>query len=84
MQDKKFVVCVDGVYIKSGKILLLKRSVEPFKGYWHLVGGHVKKNEAPRAMLLLLMTIAWEPKQPQTTKELNASFVRSAHKSCWF
>jgi ADP-ribose pyrophosphatase YjhB (NUDIX family) len=46
MSKKKFVVCVDGVFIKDGKILLVKRSVEPFKGYWHLVGGHVKENES--------------------------------------
>jgi ADP-ribose pyrophosphatase YjhB (NUDIX family) len=51
MQDKQFFVCVDGVYIKSGKILLLKRSVEPFKGFWHLVGGHVKDNEPLREAL---------------------------------
>lgn len=42
---KEFVVCVDGVYVKDGKILLLKRNVEPFKGYWHVVGGHVEENE---------------------------------------
>jgi 8-oxo-dGTP diphosphatase len=37
---------VDGVYVKNGKILLVKRNVEPFKNYWHLVGGHVEKNES--------------------------------------
>jgi ADP-ribose pyrophosphatase YjhB (NUDIX family) len=42
---KKFVVCVDGVYVKDGKLLLLKRGVEPFKGYWHVVGGHVEEDE---------------------------------------
>lgn len=46
MQKKKIVLCVDGVYVKDKRILLLKRNVEPFKGYWHLVGGHVKRNEA--------------------------------------
>lgn len=25
--------------------MLLKRSVEPFKGFWHLIGGHVEENE---------------------------------------
>jgi 8-oxo-dGTP diphosphatase len=45
---KEFVVCVDGVYIRNGKILLLKRNVEPFKGFWHLVGGHVEENETLR------------------------------------
>lgn len=46
MFKKKMVVCVDGVYIKNGKILLLRRNVEPFKGYRHLVGGHVEENES--------------------------------------
>ena len=46
MVTKEFVVCVDGVHVKDGKILLLKRNVEPFKGYWHLVGGHVETNES--------------------------------------
>jgi len=45
MEHKKFVACVDGVYVKDGKLLLLKRNVEPFKGYWHAVGGHVEENE---------------------------------------
>ena len=51
MSKKKFVVCVDGVYIKDGKILLLKRNTEPFKGYWHLIGGHVEENETLKEAL---------------------------------
>ena len=46
MRHKKFVVCVDGVYVKDGRLLLLKRAVEPFKGCWHMVGGHVEENES--------------------------------------
>jgi ADP-ribose pyrophosphatase YjhB (NUDIX family) len=46
MKRKEFVVCVDGVYVKNGKLLLLKRNVEPFKGFWHVVGGHVEENES--------------------------------------
>ena len=49
MERKKFVVCVDGVYVEDGKILLLKRNVEPFKGVWHVVGGHVEENESLEA-----------------------------------
>lgn len=45
MRNSPFVLCVDGVYIKDGKILLLKRAVKPFKGCWHLTGGHVEENE---------------------------------------
>jgi len=51
MQKAQFVVCVDGVYIKDGKILLLKRAVDPFKGYWHLIGGHVDENETLKQAL---------------------------------
>ncbi len=43
--NEAFFVCVDGIYAKEGKILLLKRSVGPFKGYWHVAGGHVEENE---------------------------------------
>ena len=49
MEHKKIVVCVDGVFVKDGKILLLKRNVEPFKGCWHVVGGHVEENESLKA-----------------------------------
>lgn len=40
-----YMAYVDGVYVKEGKILLLKRSVEPFKGFWHVVGGRVEEDE---------------------------------------
>jgi ADP-ribose pyrophosphatase YjhB (NUDIX family) len=49
MKHKEIVVCVDGVFVKNGKILLLKRNVEPFKGCWHVVGGHVEENESLKA-----------------------------------
>ncbi len=48
---EKFFLCVDGIYIKAGKILLLKRSVEPFKGCWHIIGGHVEENETLKEAL---------------------------------
>ena len=46
MCERKFVLCVDGVFVNNGKVLLLKRNVEPFKGSWHVVGGHVEDDEA--------------------------------------
>ena len=46
MGQKKFAMCVDGVLVRDGKILLLKRNVEPFKGCWHVVGGHVEEDES--------------------------------------
>ena len=51
LKNRGFFLCVDGVYIKGGKILLLKRRVEPFKGRWHLVGGHVEENETLKEAL---------------------------------
>ena len=51
MTEKHFYVCVDGVYIKKSAILLLKRSVEPFKGCWQVVGGHVEENETLKEAL---------------------------------
>ena len=45
LKDWKAVLCVDGLYVKDGKVLLLKRANEPFKGRWGLVGGAVEKGE---------------------------------------
>jgi ADP-ribose pyrophosphatase YjhB (NUDIX family) len=42
---KKFALYVDGIYIKNGKILLLKRAKNPLKGFWHHVGGEVEDKE---------------------------------------
>jgi len=38
-------VAVDGVLIKNGKILLIKRKNEPFKDKWALPGGFVEYGE---------------------------------------
>ena len=48
---KPVFLCVDGILVKDRKILLLKRNVEPFKGYWHVVGGHVEETETLRDAL---------------------------------
>ena len=50
LANKNFV-CVDGLYVKDGKILLLKRNVEPFRGRWHVAGGHVEDNETLKEAL---------------------------------
>lgn len=36
---------MEGIYARSGRVLLVKRSVEPFKGKWHLADGHVGEGE---------------------------------------
>ena len=38
-------VTVDGIIEVGGKIALIKRSAEPFKGFWALPGGHVENKE---------------------------------------
>ena len=48
---KPLFICVDGILIKEEKILLLKRNVEPFRGFWHVIGGHVEENETLVAAL---------------------------------
>jgi 8-oxo-dGTP diphosphatase len=48
---KRSFTCVDGVLVKEGKILLLKRNVEPFRGFWHVIGGHVEDNETLKEAL---------------------------------
>jgi ADP-ribose pyrophosphatase YjhB (NUDIX family) len=48
---KPICLCVNGVLIKNGCILLLKRNVDPFYGYWHVVGGKVEENETLKQAL---------------------------------
>ncbi|PVX26227.1 MAG: hypothetical protein CW716_06475 [Candidatus Bathyarchaeum sp.] len=47
----EFSVHVEGVYVKEGKLLLLKRSFEPFKGYWSVVSGAVAEDGALKRTL---------------------------------
>ena len=48
---EKFFMCVDGIYVRNSKILLLKRNVEPFKGCWHIVGEHMEEKETLKQAL---------------------------------
>lgn len=39
-------VCVDALIVQKRKILLVKRNIEPFKGYWALAGGGILFGES--------------------------------------
>jgi len=39
------VLTVDGIILKGSKILLVKRAIKPFSGYWVIPGGHVEYGE---------------------------------------
>ena len=51
MVRREAVLCVDGVLVNDNKILLLRRRVNPFKGCWHLAGGHVETGESLKEAL---------------------------------
>lgn len=42
---KSPVLTVDGVLVLEGRVLLIKRTIEPFVGKWVLPGGHVEYGE---------------------------------------
>lgn len=39
-------ISIDAVIIKDNKVLLIKRGVEPFKGYWGTPGGYIEWDES--------------------------------------
>jgi len=46
MQEKKRpILTADGLILRENKILMIKRDIEPFKGFWVFPGGHVDYNE---------------------------------------
>ncbi len=41
--------CVGVLVIEQGKVLLVERAIEPFKGYWDIPGGFLEAGEHPAA-----------------------------------
>ncbi|OGZ72567.1 MAG: hypothetical protein A2908_01700 [Candidatus Staskawiczbacteria bacterium RIFCSPLOWO2_01_FULL_38_12b] len=39
-------LCLDFIIVKDDKVLLSKRDIAPYKGYWHLPGGMVRYKES--------------------------------------
>jgi 8-oxo-dGTP diphosphatase len=46
------VLCIDGVIFKNEAVLLIKRSIPPFKNHWTLPGGHVMYGETVEQAVL--------------------------------
>jgi len=44
-KPKSPILTVDGILLEKGKVLLVKRSIPPFFGFWVLPGGHVDYGE---------------------------------------
>lgn len=52
------ILCVDAVIFNNKQeVVLVKRSSQPFQGYWHLPGGIVRKGETlDRALRRVILT----------------------------
>ena len=46
------LICTDGVILNKGKVLLVKRSIKPFKGFWTIPGGHIDFGETSQESLI--------------------------------
>lgn len=46
------IVCVDGILLKNGYFLMLKRNNEPEKNKWWFPGGRILKDELSEAAIL--------------------------------
>ncbi|MBI1880206.1 MAG: NUDIX hydrolase [Chloroflexi bacterium] len=44
--------CAGALIVDQGKLLLVKRAIEPFKGYWDIPGGFLEAGEHPETGVL--------------------------------
>ncbi len=73
-QEYKFIykrvprLCLDFVVVKNNQILLSKRDIDPYKGYWHLPGGMVRYKETfdEAAERILLGELGLKPVSKKT------------------
>ena len=42
------IASTDIVVLRKGQVLLLKRNINPLKGFWALPGGHIELGETPK------------------------------------
>lgn len=40
------LICTDGIVVHERHVLLVRRQIDPFKGYWTLPGGHIDYGES--------------------------------------
>ena len=45
MESKSSILTVDGIFLKDGKVLLVRQAKYPFFGSWVMPGGHVEYGE---------------------------------------
>lgn len=46
------LICADGVVLNKDKVLLIKRKIKPFKGFWTIPGGHIDFGETSQESLI--------------------------------
>ena len=95
-KQKHIAVVVDGIILadKGRKVLLVKRSIYPFKGFWVLPGGHIEYGETAEKALKremkeetnlkiltpVLFSVYSDPKRDPRGASISIVFVCQRHK----
>lgn len=89
MAKKNPTLTVDGVFVKNGKVLLVKRAIYPYSGYWVLPGGRVEHGEriedslkremreelSIRVLRMELIGVYSDPKRDPREHRVTAAFL---------